>query len=629
MPQLTNLTEQQARELFGTDFTGVHRNPEGTFTADETAVSRLAPTRGTGIAPAAAPNYLEQFLSENRQFQEGLRIQLETSLASIREQGAAARAAQQEAGRRASAQLGTSLIRTGGRYTPQLTTGFLTAQETANQQALAEIDVKINSAIAQAQEAFNRQNYSVMEQRFTLLEKLEEQQRQVLEKQQEETKKQNEKIAEEKLKRDKDSFIYTVIQTGITDPLKIFDQLKDKETTITSDDIKKFFDNLMPKEKEPEKEDKNDFKFTSEQMGKLLASSSAEFPVVSGEDVQTLQDTMNKYGLYSKIAELGNKSLAEFLPAQQFKTIKEILYPPLKKDKASEKFEGDSSKLSQSIRLARMVFGSGRALSDQDRDFAFELYNKGVAEGKDIYKMADEVSGFFVVKNKPLAEGLRTVILNISGEKGMFDYDMEGLARLLNAGQEMAAVRKVENAALIEAKKLTGEVDFVSEDDVVYINDKMNEITKLLGEGWIDEVGAFTGTFSKFISRKFGLGQAVKIKAKITSLTSNLINKRAGSALTDTEWKRLVADNIPAMNESGKAVRQKLQELFDDPLTRLNAIREIVSLPSLTADHIRIPETRIKLYISGTVRELDDFLGLFEATGAGGTYQPSIWQNIK
>src|SRR3990167_5549473 len=233
MPQLTNLTEQQARELFGTDFTGVHRNPEGTFTADETAVSRLAPTRGTGIAPAAAPNYLEQFLSENRQFQEGLRIQLETSLASIREQGAAARAAQQEAGRRASAQLGTSLIRTGGRYTPQLTTGFLTAQETANQRALAEIDTRINSAIAEAQEAYNKQNYSVMEQRFTLLEKLEEQQRKVLEKQQEETKKQNEEIAEEQAKAKKNDLIFFFVlktESGELDldrfdPIKLYKQI--------------------------------------------------------------------------------------------------------------------------------------------------------------------------------------------------------------------------------------------------------------------------------------------------------------------------------------------------------------------------------------------------------------------
>ena len=166
--------------------------------------------------------------------------------------------------------------------------------------------------------------------------------------------------------------------------------------------------------------------------------------------------------------------------------------------------------------------------------------------------------------------------------------------------------------------------DFIPENDIGYVGNKVNEIDKLLGQGWSNEVGAFTGSFSGWISKKFGIGQAAKIKAKITSLTADMVNKRAGSALTEEEWKRLISANVPSLSDSGKTVKDKLQELIDDNLLKHNSLRELVSLPRLSWEQIKTPELRVPLYLSRSALELDDFLGSFDADVKN--YSPTVWE---
>ena len=633
-PRFQELTRIQRGELTQGQYYG--QTPRGIIDLQTNEMVGATPTPAPSPAPPLSTGTTLDTLTTQLQNQEkdlqSLKqrfteftvtdAELQPQINSITAQWDARVQEMRDINRRRAEQLKTIGIRFGSRYTGGIMPGIVSEEERQGVDRITGLEAQKQSAVVAAKIAAKQQNWTVFSKQLDLAETAHKEKANAIKefvKVQNETQK---KIDEDKEKIRKSDTINNVVLAGTTDKKKIYDTLQSRgNKTITTDDIDNFFSDLMPKESEDKT--KNDFKFSNEQVGKLLASSDPKSPIITREDVQAFQDTMNKHGLYGKVEELGNKSLAEFLSPQQFKTIKEILYPPPKEDKTGKGLEGMSFDLSQGIRLARLVFGSGRSLSDQDRDFAMELYKKGKEEGKDVYKMADEVSGFLITRNKSFADGLRTVLINISGDKGLFDYDMDGLARLINANQDMAAVRKVENTALKEAKTLTGTVDFVSEDDVKYVSDKVNEINTLLGEGWIDEVGAFTGSLSKWISKKFGFGQATKIKAKITSLTANMVNKRAGSALTDTEWERLIAANVPAMNDAGKTVRTKLQELIDDPLTRYNAIRDIVSLPRLKIENIRFPESRIGLYSSGATKELNDFLGSFEGSE---NYSSSVWE---
>lgn len=384
--------------------------------------------------------------------------------------------------------------------------------------------------------------------------------------------------------------VVDAIRDGKTTTLDIFEEIRKQGIDATPEEIEEITVSFIP---QPSKDiSKNAYEFAKDDVGKLIASG------FTGEDIQTTQDIFNKYGLYVPIPELGDVALSEYLPPEQLKTMKEILYPPVEITGLEEGVIGDFSNMAQGLRVARMAFGSGRALSDKDRDFGVELYNKGAKEGLDVYQIVDRVFGFKIAEgaNEPLAEGLRTLVLNIDGQKGMSDYDFEGLARLINNGKDMEAVRKIENQAMLKVRDLVGNTNLVVEADVTYINNKVKDITTLLGEGWANEVGAFTGTFGYWLSRKFGTGQAVSIKAKITSISADMVNKRAGANVTESEWERLVEPNVPNMNESADAWVAKMDELVSDVLERYNAERAMIQMPRLDINNIEIPETRVSLY---------------------------------
>src|SRR3990167_6260881 len=251
----------------------------------------------------------------------------------------------------------------------------------------------------------------------------------------------------------------------------------------------------------------------------------------SGADVQTFQDTLNSNGLYNPSDALGGKSLSEILTPEELKFVKnEILYPPKKVAGISDNLS--FTDLAQGTLVARLAFGTGRSLSDKDVEIGQQMYLAGKVQGLDVWQIADQVYGFNVSRNKPLAVGLRNTLLNINGQKGLSDYDLAGVANLINQGEDLKAIRKVEISAFSEAR----------------------------------------------------------------SLTANMINKRAGSALTETEWDRLISPSVPTVKEAAQTWKTKMQELIDNPLTRYNAIRSQVSLPSLQIDNITNPESRIPLY---------------------------------
>ena len=118
--------------------------------------------------------------------------------------------------------------------------------------------------------------------------------------------------------------------------------------------------------------------------------------------------------------------------------------------------------------------------------------------------------------------------------------------------------------------------------------------------------------------------RSTPIKAKITSLTADLIKRRAGSALTEEEWKRLVADSVPLMNESASTFRTKMDELIQNPLDRLNSERMLVALPEMPRDSIGDVQKHLNLYATDVPNSQDDFWGRssgMDITDTEGVYE--------
>lgn len=252
-------------------------------------------------------------------------------------------------------------------------------------------------------------------------------------------------------------------------------------------------------------------------------------------------------------------------------------------------------------------------LSDSDRTVINENISTLRAAGLSEQDIMSQLAGFPSDVKTPYNSQFIDVITANTDTNEKQQVLMGKVGQLLASGSYEGALNTIENTAMTNAKSLVSD-NFVNLADVQYVQKKVNEIEGLLGEGWNNEVGKFTGSFNSWLSKTFGFGQAVKIRAKLTSLTSDLISKRAGSALTETEWEKLVAGSVPVFNESAKTWNTKLTELVENPLTRLNTIRGMVTLPELTADSINDADMRLDLYgLDG--EEGEDFWG---GTGEGG-----------
>lgn len=474
------------------------------------------------------------------------------------------------------------------RYAPEAAMGAVNATISEGANKISELNAKRAEAKANVQNAFNEQKYTLGLKEFDYYNQIDKEMRAEVSKLNEKILEANKEAAKTQRVSNIETSVSSLMASGVTNPQSIFAAVSSAMPGASTEEVRKAIDNLTPKESK--ETTKNAYTFTTEAAGKLLSAG------LTGQEIQNVQDIFNKSGLYNPAPELDGKSLSEILPPKTLGVVKNILFPPIKTGSQPGDLDYDTSILV--ARLGKQIYGT--RISDLETKKVENFVTQGTTAGKNEYQIIDDVLGYKVTRNQTLADSLRNTLLASSGPEGLAGQDMMGLARLINSNQDLAAVQKVENTKMLEAQDLVGRENFVNESDVTYVKQKADEIVKLLGEGWTDEVGAFTGTFDTWLSRKFGIGQAGKIKAKITSLTADLVNKRAGSALTDTEWKRLIEPNVPQMNDAGTMIKDKLNELVDNPLAKLNAERKMVFLPELGRAQIDNPASKIKLYTGNT-----------------------------
>jgi hypothetical protein len=521
---------------------------------------------------------------------------------------------QEDINKRTLALQTTAGLRRGtAQFAPEIQTSILSAEESAGLQKISELDALEAETVADAELALSTENFKQLSEKLKRIDDVKKEKQEALNKlkqvQEEEQERMEEKIKENMA----GDAVFNAMAGGNLTTSAIYSNLRNQGISITPDEVDKIRKSFIP---EPSKETTfGAYEFKNEDVGKLI---SAGF---SGEDIQTIQDVVNKHGLYGIIPELDGVSFADTLQPKQLQAVKDILYP-IPADKGKSLISGKSyDDLTTGTRLGKMIYGTRIANEETKRiDSIIEL---GKLEGKDEFDIMDDILGYRIEpEHKEIGDGLRFAMMTAGGEKGLLGFDVIGVARLINSGQYLGAVQKIENTKIKEAQDLVGRDSFVAEADVDYINNKVKDIEDLLGEGFFDEVGAFTGNLTGWLTKKgFSYGQSVKIKAKVTNIIADMVNKRAGSAITEEEWDRIVAPNVPNISDGAKTFKDKLDELVGDTLERYNSERKMVSLPELSKNNISNPETRISLYAGDN--EIDDILN---SIGNDIDYNPNIWQ---
>lgn len=251
------LTRDEAMELFGTDFTGVHLDTEtGLFFPDAVALERLSGPEAaaqsvvdTGIAE------IDTFIEEIEDLRVSLKSQNEALIKSIREQFGARKSQIADINKRSLGMMKTLGFRLGTtRYSPGVHIGFISAEERAGAQKLAELDAEEARLISEAQIAATKEDFSMLREKLDLAEQKREEQQAVLEKQAELAAEQAEKLREANEEFGQDVEILSAWTSGIKDPTSIFafvnfDAQGNEVNNISIDKIKDTITGLDEEEK--------------------------------------------------------------------------------------------------------------------------------------------------------------------------------------------------------------------------------------------------------------------------------------------------------------------------------------------------------------------------------------------
>ena len=257
-------------------------------------------------------------------------------------------------------------------------------------------------------------------------------------------------------------------------------------------------------------------------------------------------------------------------------------------------------------RIGKQIFGT--RISDAEGDRVESFIKAGMAQGKSELQIMDDVLGFNVNRNVALSENLRNTLLSVAGEDGLAGFDMLGLARLINDGNDAQAVQRVEQIAYDRAKEVEAD-SYIGEFSARYALSKGAEVRGLIQDmsaspsGFLGfneaeaPIGTVQGTMQNWLGRFRGEG-ATAIRTSVTSMVAEMRNRLSGTAVTDSEAKFL-EPLIPDLSDSPANFMKKLEQLESDPLLRLNTIRSTFNLPSLNEESLLNSTKRVGLYSTG------------------------------
>lgn len=263
--------------------------------------------------------------------------------------------------------------------------------------------------------------------------------------------------------------------------------------------------------------------------------------------------------------------------------------------------------------------------SDAERAYWLGGIRSGLAAGKTPYEVADVLTGYMITNKDAFSDEMRKYISLSELQPG---NEISNVARLINAGEKAKAIQLVENSIYNKAKKLDPD-NFTSEEAAIYTIKQVEEIEKLLGEGWTDNIGPFEGLAFNKALKKLRPQDATDLLSKITQLTAKFQKNQAGTSMTENEYDRIIAPVVPDVTDKAGAFRQKLANLKSNAIRQLNATRLTYELPQINEAQLLDKSLRVPLYSRTSVLpSKDDLLNNPVPTSAGSStseYDPNVW----
>lgn len=171
---------------------------------------------------------------------------------------------------------------TGGRYTPLNTAGIALARTSFGLQQIAKLDADENAAIAQVRKAQQDGDFQLMDKALGTAETIRQEKQKTAADLAKTLSDANAAAAKANAAAVQSDQIAQVLASGVTDPAQVFDALRKAGVVTTAEEVKSGIDALKPTSTSGDT-----YKFTNEDMGKLLASG------LNAKEIQAVQDAYN------------------------------------------------------------------------------------------------------------------------------------------------------------------------------------------------------------------------------------------------------------------------------------------------------------------------------------------------
>ena len=208
----------------------------------------------------------------------------------------------------------------------------------------------------------------------------------------------------------------------------------------------------------------------------------------------------------------------------------------------------------------------------------------GLAAGKDPYDIADNLTGYKITKPDSFSKNIRQYFGISEKISATAPADF---ARLINAGNKVGAVTKLENLLLDdEAKK--------AEYGAVYGYNKGEEAISSINKQ-LSKLGIVEGNWNK-LKKKFKKDKDFQsLSTQLTMLISEWKQRMTGVATTESELN-FINDIIPKVTDNPWNAIQKIRDFQKMNLDLVNSRRSVNSLPSLDYKTLTDKNSRVKLY---------------------------------
>ena len=233
--------------------------------------------------------------------------------------------------------------------------------------------------------------------------------------------------------------------------------------------------------------------------------------------------------------------------------------------------------------------------SDAESERFQATVKAGLKEGMSRYEIQKAYLGYNIEdsSNDKFAEGILSYIQSLDNPS---TSDYQNTARLINSGQKVKAIDRIENKLLAEK-----DPDFINKKRLTHeITTKALDIQDLLEEIDPSMLGAFDSQQLKFTKKYIGRTTEDEIKgqelqSKIVALIQPWRKENLGSAVTPSEEKAL-EDLISSISDQPELLSTKINEFAESALIGYNSARDTAGLPQIGFDEIINEDSLVDVY---------------------------------